>query len=203
MKNYFFLTTLCFIFVFLVACCEDEFAITSTPEFEDTLIVIEDDNSALTNQNSTSFQLTKNGAVYFQCDFGPYEFTLDSLLNNGNFNGNLQDSAFHLQYGINPNGSFAVYYDADKSKMVDLDSIDLIFTRSANNPQQFEIEHFMGYSVLDTIDYIAFNDTLNANQYPFYNAYKLSNCSFELELYFFNKYVGGCFHDEMVWFYYE
>jgi len=156
-----------------------------------------------TTIDTTNFVLAKNGTVYFQCDFGPYAFTLDSLLINGNFNGNLKDTAFHLQYGIQPNNVFGKHYDYEKDVLQNLNAIDFTITRSTPSYQNFEITTNLSYDTIQSVFYLFENDTLVQNEYPYYNGILIKSISFEMELLFFSKHIGGCYHDEMVWFYYD
>lgn len=210
-KPSFILITLCF---FIFACSEKVVPLPSENES-----YIQEDNSETNeytiNQNmdtclvdtiindTTSFNLFKNGTVYFQCDFGPYNFTIDSLTTNGNFSGNLKDTAFHLQFGIQPNNIFGKHYDYEKEILQNLNAIDFTITRTGTSYQYFETNANFSYDTIQPIAYIFGNDTLEENEYPFYNGILIKTNLFELELLFFNKYVGGCYHDEMVWFYYE
>jgi len=203
-----------FILFFVSACSEKLVPIPSENENytqEDNSDIIEDPiNQGMdtcfvdtTFNDTTNFALSKNGTVYFQCDFGPYDFTIDSLLTNGNFAGNLKDTAFHLQSGIQPNIVFGKHYDYEKEILQNLNALDFTVTRTGTSYQYFESSTNFSYDTILPVDYIFGNDTLIENEYPYYNGVLIKTNLFDLELLFFNKYVGGCYHDEMVWFYYD
>lgn len=137
------------------------------------------------------------GSVYFACDFGPYSFSLDSLLENCSQEGGLIDSLTSDYIIANNMTTSTCTYDGNDSLAAEI--WDFKITRTGNG-NTFEIEwqneNPISNPILASID-----GNIHAEQeYPFYNGIELTlDENKKLSLLFFNVYIGGCFHDLMVW----
>lgn len=137
-----------------------------------------------------------SGAVYFACDFGPYSFSLDSLLANCSQVGGQIDS-LTLDYITNDSTHVRCTYDGNESLVAE--DWDFKITRTSSGTT-FEIEwqdnSFNTASILPNID----GNIHMEQEYPFYNGMEIAlDDDRKLSLLFFNAYIGGCFHDLMVW----
>ena len=139
-----------------------------------------------------------SGSVYFACDFGPYSFSLDSLLANCSQEGGLIDSLTSDYIIENDSTVIRCTYDGNPSLAAAADwGFKITRTITGNT---FEIEwqndDFNSNPINATID----GNIHTEQEYPFYNGLEIElNENKKLSLLFFNIYIGGCFHDLMVW----
>jgi hypothetical protein len=138
-----------------------------------------------------------SGSVYFACDFGPYPFSLDSLLTNYSQQGGQIDS-LTLDY-ISTNDSTSIRCTYDENISLAAEIWDFKITR-INNGNTFGIEWQNNSFNTNPIDANIDGSIYSEQTYPFYNGMEIElNENKRLRLLFFNIYIGGCFHDLMVW----
>lgn len=138
-----------------------------------------------------------SGSVYFACDFGPYSFSLDSLLANCSQEGSLIDS-ITSDYISNINfNSAPCTYDGNPS--LANENWDFKIARDGTGNTfgiEWQSNNFNTNPTNASID----GNIHEEQEYPFYNGMEIElEGNRKLSLLFFNVYIGGCFHDLMVW----
>ncbi len=133
-----------------------------------------------------------HGSVYIQCDPRPeYYFSLDSLIANCSSTDSFEVALPALQTCLYDSNStlagsptdydFRVYQNLQDAGIKNLSMAD-------SSIQVVPISSI----VLDA-------NVFNAGTHPFYGGYRASWDDQTLDVYIFNRYVGGCLHDEVVW----
>ncbi len=126
------------------------------------------------------------GSVYIQCEMGPFYISharLDSCATSFGF-----DSI--MTAGWEPGCS-----------MTDLmgDSLVSGFRLSYLSEGELDIEGLTEDFNLTPFELVIDSDTVDVGSYPFYGAlrYELNGLTYSFVL--LNRYIGGCFHDELIW----
>jgi len=127
-----------------------------------------------------------SGSAYIQCETGPFYIShafLDSCTTSLGF-----DSI--LSTGWGPGCSMS-------SIMVDTLASDFRFTYLSEG--ELVIEGTAQELEPTPFELIIGNDTMDTGMYPFYGAlkYELNGLTYSFVL--LNRYIGGCFHDELIW----
>jgi len=177
----------CCVYIGLLAACSKNSKLTPTMVDEPIVnvpVTIMQDN----------LDLIDNGVVYFACDYGPYYFNIDSLQNVCSSEYILSDS---LLTEIN---SFSCTYDYSANNLYEGSNFDFKVERFENS---FLLDSLNSNADIDSVNYVFNNDTFAIHQYPYYIGYNIQYSNSNLQLYFFNEFIGGCFHDKMFWFFYQ
>ncbi len=148
-------------------------------------IACEQDESVTTGQ-------IYHGAVYIQCEVGPeYYFSLDSLVANCSSADSFEVALPAVQ---------TCFYDNNPSLAASPTDYDFLIFRDPNDWQIMNLVMADSTAQVDWIPFVVIDgDIVNAQNHPLYNAYRVSWTDKILHLYIFNRYLGGCLHDEVVW----
>jgi hypothetical protein len=122
------------------------------------------------------------------CDFGPYYLKFDLLVQNCSVPNELSDSLMKENIGLDN----SCVYD-DNSELIGSPEIhDIIFEREQITVNATDFE-------LTEIDLFLDGQLLTKGEYPFYLGYNIIFPDTEINVYMINKFVGGCFHDMIMW----
>jgi len=191
--------------IILICACSKSVVVTEDnqePEIvvlEDTMTIEED----MVMEEDTLFIVPDSsflyGSVYFACDMGPYQFSIDSLIANCSAPGSLSDSLNIEAFVFQDSSLVRCTYDFIADQLSDVNNPDFTISRSLDG-QTFEASWAITIDSITATNFSNETIILENGMYPFYNAYKVNISQDSLmHLYFFNSYIGGCLHDLMVW----
>lgn len=219
--NKFYLTLA--IFILFVACSKSNAVTIDEQEIEQTIEqdileqeTAEQDEETEQNQETETEENEQleavvdsalqvvSGSVYFACDYGPYQFSIDSLLLHCAQEGSIMDSLGLGSLTLQDSSFVYCTYDYQFSELSDTSNYDFKITRDSLTGQIFELDWTGEQAIIATMDTIEIEGTEYVGlQYPFYNGHIIClESGPTLELFFFNVYIGGCFHDLMIYEWY-
>jgi hypothetical protein len=129
--------------------------------------------------------LTK-GSAYIQCEIGPFFISharLDSCATNFGFDSLMTE----------------VWEPGCSMSELMQDSLGSDFRLTYLNEGELVIEGTGQELDSNPFELVISSDTLDVGEYPFYGAlkYELNGLTYSFVL--LNRYIGGCFHDELIW----
>ena len=128
------------------------------------------------------------GAVYIGCDIGPYQLNIDSLITHCTGEIDRDQPADSIQ-------TACIY---DELSPVLSASFDVEMVRG-NYLNQMELGSVNGDPEISEIPLVLGGQEYAWNEYPYYSGYELKWADRTLRLQALNKWVGGCFHDLILW----
>ena len=194
------------IFGFILICACSKSVVVTEDNQEPEIVVLEDTMTIeedMVMEEDTLFIVPDSsflyGSVYFACDMGPYQFSIDSLIANCSAPGSLSDSLSIEAFGFQDSSLVRCTYDFIADQLSDNNNPDFTISRSLDG-QTFEASWTITIDNTSSINFTNDVVSLEEGMYPFYNGHQV-NISQDslLHLYFFNTYIGGCLHDLMVW----
>ncbi len=139
-----------------------------------------------------------SGSVYFACEYGPYTFLIDSLISNCSQEFGIMDSLSNIHIAKNDTIHARCNYDMNFNQLTS-SNWDFQVSRTEDG-LAFNTEWPNSNPLINPLTATVDDSLLQANSYPFYNGHTITlSDEKELRLLFFNTYIGGCFHDLMVW----
>lgn len=127
----------------------------------------------------------QSGYVYIACDGGPYYFHLDSLMATCSLNEALPEK-------LTTPFQETCLYDNNEGKLGDKNNHNIMFSRDS---LALAFTNYQIEEIPITLD----GAQLNKGEYPYYQGYKVSLEEKTLNIYLVNKYIGGCFHEMVIW----
>ncbi len=137
-----------------------------------------------------------HGYLLIGCETPPYHLNLDSLIKNCASPGILPDS-FPLPLMQNADDfTNACGFDNNKDKFGAADNFDIKILHQENT---INLESLIPNATSQSIP-IEFSGTeYNAGEYPYLGGYQLTTSELELTIQVINEYIGGCFHNAVIW----
>ena len=125
------------------------------------------------------------GAVSISCEVEPHFLNLDSL--------------FECDVPLGIDSIFSTNWIA-RCTMTEnaVDSVNAHIKLTYLN-NQLEIDLLDASLIGEETEMIIAGDTVQAGVYPYYGAYRIERNGEAIEILMLNRYIGGCFHDELIW----
>ena len=129
-----------------------------------------------------------SGYIYMACDFGPYYLYLDLLINNCSVGQELSDSLSLEDIGQEN----SCIYDGNEAIIGSLELHNIVFEREQITVNSEDY-------VISEIDLVLDGVQLKKGEYPYYHGFNIIFNNREVNIYMINKFIGGCFHDMILW----
>lgn len=149
-------------------------------------------NIELQDSTLTSIQ---TGVAYFVCEHGPYYFNIDSL-DQCSTNEELSDSL--ISHYINDGfSSLSCNYAVDSTA---IEAWTFYIERGGSDGNLFIPVWQDSTQIISSTELSTTDLPYDLGSYYFHNAQEIIlNCDRKWTFLFFNYYIGGCFHDAMIW----
>lgn len=135
-----------------------------------------------------------HGYLYIGCEGPPYYLKLDSLIANCSSSGLLPDSLpLPIMRSVLPN---SCRFDNNKGIFGAADNYDL---RIGHEGYTIQLESLLPNTAMESIPFEITEMTLEAGEPPYLGGYKLLNDEWSITIQVINEYVGGCFHNTIIW----
>lgn len=130
-------------------------------------------------------QNISQGAIRISCEVEPHYLMIDSLLT--------------CELGLPIDSLFSDDWDAPcDMQMSTVDSsiadVEVRYLQSSLEVTLLNPD-LSGESLLSTLN----GDSIVSGNYPYYGAYRVIRGSQTIDLFMLNRWIGGCFHDELIW----
>ena len=128
------------------------------------------------------------GVIYIGCDIGPYGLNMDSLIHMCTSIVNRDQPADSLEMGC-------IYDEIGSGLSVDFD----VELRRGDYLNIIEMSSVKGDPEIIEIPLTLAGQEFQWGEFPYYSGYQLEWDMVTLKVQALNKWVGGCFHDLIIW----
>lgn len=126
------------------------------------------------------------GSSYIGCEVGPFFINIEDMM----------DCTISLPMDSIYSSSWT---PGCQMSQLQTDSSNSDFVFEYLDSGVFEIEVLNSDYSTSTWPFILEGELIDTSEYPYYGSLRVSKEGVDIQMVLMNRYIGGCFHDELIW----